>query len=228
MNTFSALAFSSLALVLAAALPVPVLASSDVPVVQIDEAPAPLPLLTTQDRADLKKVEDFFRDLPATKADFTQVAQQFDGSNVTVHGTFKLWRPGRLRIEYASPLKDFIVADGSHIYQWDDQMQQQSQVRIDETLPGFILKRDLRFDGEDVTATKVEHPSPTRVEVTVRSVKDPSAGELTLILDDVPLRLSGWRVLDAQGLLTTVTFSNIESNASFARSDFVFQRPDRR
>ena len=227
MNNFSALAFSSLALLLAAAS-TPVLAESSAavaPVVQVDDAPAPV-LLSAQDRADLRKVEDFFRALPAVKAHFVQEAQQTDGSMVTVSGTFKLWRPGRLRIDYDAPLKDFIVADGSHIYQWDAQMQQQSQVRIDETLPGFILKRDLSFDGGDVTATRVTHPGPSRVEVSLRSAKDPSAGEMTLVLDDVPMRLAGWRVLDAQGLLTTVTLSNIETGARFSRSDFVFRRPD--
>lgn len=223
MKTFAALALVALSLVspLSPAFAQSVTTS---PVPVQDDAPAPV-RLSEQDRADLKTVEDFFRKLPAVKANFTQAAQQLDGTTQTVTGTFKLWRPGRLRIEYAAPSKDFIVADGSFIYQWDDQMHQQSQTRIEETLPGFMLKRDLRFDGDDVTATRVAHPTPTRIEVSLRSAKDPSAGEMTLLLDDVPLRLVGWRVLDAQGLTTTVALSNVETGVHFERSDFVFRSP---
>lgn len=182
--------------------------------------------LSEQDRRDLKRVEDYFNALPPLSAAFTQTSGQLDGSTFTASGTFKLWRPGRLRIDYTAPQKDFIVADGNMIYQWDDQMRQQSQTKIGETLAGFILQHDLTFSGDDVTVTQVAHPTPQELEITVRSVKNPESGDLTLRLTDVPLRLHGWRVKDAQGLTTDVTLTDVQTVATFKQSDFTFRNPD--
>lgn len=190
-----------------------------------DDAPAPV-VLSEQDRRDLKRIEDYFNALKPLSAKFTQTATQLDGSQGSVTGSFRLWRPGRVRIDYAAPSKDFIVADGSNIYQWDDAMKQQSQTGIEETLAGFLLKRNLSFSGDDVTVTRVAHPVPTEMEVTVRSAKDPTAGELTLIMQEVPMSILGWRVNDAQGVITEVKLTEVDENATFRRSDFVFRNPN--
>lgn len=195
------------------------------PAVQKDDAPAPI-RLSEQDRRDLKRIEDYFNALKPLAARFTQSVQQPDGYQGSVTGNFKLWRPGRVRIDYDAPSKDFIVADGNNLYQWDDAMKQQSQTGIDSTLAGFLLKRNLSFSGDDVTVTKVAHPTPAQMEVSVRSAKDPMAGEMTLLLQDVPLQILGWRVVDAQGVITTVMLSDVQPNATFRRSDFTFRNPN--
>jgi len=223
-------------LVLAALVPVAVSAETRVntrretvvapaPVVQQPEPQFTI-TLSEQDRRDLKRIEDYFNALPPLVARFVQTSQQVDGSGFEAKGQFKLWRPGRLRIEYDPPNKDFVVADGTMIYQWDSQMHQQSQTKIEDTLAGFILKRNLNFSGDDVTATKVEHPTPRQIQVTLRSVKDPGAGELTLVLEDVPMKLAGWIVKDAQGLLTSVVLSHVETGFEPKREDFVFRNPE--
>lgn len=196
-----------------------------VPAVAADDAPAPI-TLSEQDRRDLKRIEDYFNALKPLEASFTQTAKQLDGSSGVVTGNFKLWRPGRLFIRYDAPSKDFIVADGSSIYQWDDAMKQQSQTGIENTLAGFLLKRNLNFSGDDVTVTRVEHPTPAVMEVTVRSAKDPTAGTLTLVMQEVPMQILGWRVDDAQGVITEVKLSDIKPDQSFKRSDFVFRNPN--
>jgi len=204
---------------------VPVVMASQ-PNIVVDEAPAPVARLTAQDRRDLQRIEGYFNSLKPLEATFTQRATGLDGSVGQVSGNLKLWRPGRLRIQYDAPSKDFIVADGANIYHWDDQMKQQSQTGIDSTLAGFLLKRDLDFEGEDVTVVRVEHPVPQQMEVTLRSVKDPQAGEMTLVVQESPMQLLGWRVLDAQGVVTQVKLSNIKADQTFRRSDFVFRNPN--
>lgn len=213
--------FSTSLLIFALLIAMPAIATTSV---MIDDAPTPV-VLSQQAKTDLTRVEEYFKNLATVKAQFVQDAQQFDGSHNQVSGSFKLSRPGKLRIDYADPIKDFIVADGNFIYMWDAAMKQQSQTAIENTLAGFILRRDVRFSGDDITVTKVDYPTPTKVEVTVRSAKDPTAGELTLLLDDVPLKLTGWRVLDAQGLITTVTLSTIETGITLPREDFIFKKP---
>lgn len=190
----------------------------------MDDAPAPI-TISEQDQRDLKRIEDYFNGLKPLAARFTQRATQLDGSVGEVTGNFKLWRPGRVHIQYDAPSKDFIIADGTNIYQWDDAMKQQSQTGIDDTLAGFLLKRNLNFSGDDVTVAKVSHPNPTQMEVTVRSAKDPQAGEMTLVMQEVPMQILGWRVLDAQGVTTEVMLSDIKTDQNFRRSEFTFRSP---
>lgn len=191
----------------------------------VDDAPPPI-LLSEQDQRDLKRIEDYFNSLKPLAARFLQRATQIDGSKGEVTGNFKLWRPGRVHIQYDAPSRDFIVADGSNIYHWDDEMRQQSQTGINDTLAGFLLKRDLNFSGNDVTVTKVTHPNPTQMEVAIRSAKDPQAGEMTLIMQEVPMQILGWRVLDAQGVTTEVFLSDIKTDQTFRRSEFTFRNPN--
>jgi len=215
-------------LLLAAAL-LGVMISAPLPVFAAeDDAPAPVATLTPQAQADLKRVEDYINSISTVSARFTQKADFGDGTAGVLTGQFKMWRPGRLRIDYDAPSKDFIVADGRVIHQWDGEMKQASQTGVDDTLPGFLLRRNLKFNGDDVTVTAVTHPGPDRMEISLRSVKEPTAGELTLVLSEVPLRLMGWRVLDAQNLKTEVLFEDIQQGVTFERSTFIFEKPVQR
>ncbi len=54
---------------------------------------------------------------------------------------------------------------------------------------------------------------------------DPRGGSLTLILDAEPLRLTHWRVTDAQGLVTTVSLHGLKTNIRLPRRLFVFDDP---
>jgi len=188
-----------------------------------DGAPAPLNL-SEADRADLKRVEEYFNSMPTVQAKFLQTAEQQNGTTGTATGTFKLWRPGRLRIDYDNNYGDFIVADGHNIYAWDGEMQSQSQTSIDDNIAGLLLRPDFSF-SRDVTLTNVSHPTPQRMEISVRSAKDPNAGELTLVMNDYPFGLTSWRVLDGQGLTTVVELKDVEQGLKFDKSDFVFRKP---
>lgn len=191
-----------------------------------DDAPQPLKL-SEADRADLKRVEDYFNAMPTVAAKFVQTAQQMNGTSSTATGSFKLWRPGRLRIDYDNKFKDFIVADGHNIYAWDGEMESQSQTSINDNIAGLLLRPDFSF-SRDVTLTNVAHPTPQRMEISLRSAKDPGAGELTLVMNDYPFGLISWRVLDGQGLTTTVDLHDVTQGVKFEKTDFVFRKPAKR
>lgn len=209
-----------------ALLAIPAFAQEAAAPAAIDTAPAPLAAPSPQDQADLKRVEAYLNGLKTVAANFTQSAQLGDGTQGVVQGTFKLWRPGRLRIDYAAPSNDFIVADGSVIHQWDGQMQQVSQMQIDGSIAGFLLRKNISFSGDDVTVIGVRHPTPETMEIGLRSAKEPEAGVLTLVMNEVPLRLLGWRVLDAQGLETSIKLTDVQSGAELKKADFVFKKPE--
>jgi outer membrane lipoprotein-sorting protein len=177
-----------------------------------------------EDLADIARIERYLNGIRTMRAGFRQVAE--DGGEA--EGTLEIWRPGLMRIDYARPAGDFIVSDGTFIFHWDDRMKTQSQVPVGQTLAYFILQRDISFAG-DVRVVGLDRRAGI-LQATLVQASDPGQGSLALVFQDPggdgPLQLRQWRVVDAQGLLTTVTLFGVETGLSFDRNRFYFRRPD--
>jgi len=178
--------------------------------------------LTAEDRAIVSEAEQYLNGIKTLQSTFIQVGP--DGRQLG--GTFSLSRPGRMRLEYDPPVKDFVVADGTILTYWDGEMEQQSSTPIGSTLAAFILRPDIKLSG-DVTVTDVFRGQGA-VEVTLLETKDPGKGTLTLVFEDRPFQLRKWRVVDAQGLTTEVALLNPKAGVQFASDFFYFKEPARR
>jgi outer membrane lipoprotein-sorting protein len=174
---------------------------------------------TPQDQADIKRVEDYLNGIHTMTAKFVQIAP--NGRQLT--GTFYLSRPGKMRLEYDPPIKDFIVSDGWFLFYWDGEMNQQSSTPVGSSLADVILREDLKLSG-DITVTALDR-MPGALEVTLRSTDDPGKGEITLAFEDKPLRLSQWRVRDAQGQTTRVGLIDPKFEVPLERGLFYFHPP---
>lgn len=177
--------------------------------------------LSAQDQATLARVEQYLNSVHTLQSKFIQVAP--NGHQTT--GTFYLSRPGKMRLEYDPPVKDFVVADGAFLFYWDGEMRQQSSAPIGSTLADFILRKEVRLAG-DVTVTDV-FQAPGVVEVSLVETKDPGKGTLTLMFEDRPFQLRKWRVLDAQGLTTEVALVNPRTGVQFDAGMFYFKEPSK-
>ncbi len=175
--------------------------------------------LSAQDQTIVAQVEEYLNGIRTLQSKFVQVAP--DGRQAT--GTFYLSRPGKMRLEYDKPIKDFVVADGSFIFYWDGEMRQQSSAPIGSTLADFILRKNVRLSG-DVTVAEV-FQAPGVIEVSLFETKDAGKGTLTLVFEDHPFQLRKWRVLDAQGLTTEVALLNPHTDVSFDSAMFYFKEP---
>ncbi len=177
--------------------------------------------LTAQDKALVAQAESYLNGIGTMQSKFVQVSP--NGHQTS--GTFYLSRPGRMRLEYDPPVKDFVVADGTFIFYWDGDMRQQSSAPIGSTLADFILRKTVRLSG-DVTVTGV-YQAPGLVEISLTETKDPGKGTLTLVFEDRPFKLRKWRVLDAQGLTTEVALLNPREGVQFESKLFYFVEPSR-
>ncbi|CAO3448719.1 Outer membrane lipoprotein carrier protein LolA [Azospirillum argentinense] len=177
--------------------------------------------LSAQDQALVAQAESYLNGIGTLQSKFVQVAP--NGHQTT--GTFYLARPGRMRLEYDAPVKDFVVADGAFIFYWDGEMRQQSSAPIGSTLADFILRKNIRLSG-DVTVTGV-YQAPGLVEISLTETKDPGKGTLTLVFEDRPFQLRKWRVLDAQGLTTEVALMNPREGMQFDSKLFYFIEPSK-
>ncbi|AWJ88369.1 outer membrane lipoprotein carrier protein LolA [Azospirillum baldaniorum] len=177
--------------------------------------------LSAQDQALVAQAESYLNGIGTLQSKFVQVAP--NGHQTA--GTFYLARPGRMRLEYDPPVKDFVVADGAFIFYWDGEMRQQSSAPIGSTLADFILRKNIRLSG-DVTVTGV-YQAPGLVEISLTETKDPGKGTLTLVFEDRPFQLRKWRVLDAQGLTTEVALMNPREGMQFDSKLFYFIEPSK-
>lgn len=67
---------------------------------------------------------------------------------------------------------------------------------------------------------------PARYSLTLVRTKSPSDGTLTLYVNQSPLMLTGWAVVDAQGRETRIRLSQIAMGGSYPDSLFTFIDPN--
>lgn len=167
----------------------------------------------------VQEAQDYLRGLTTAQARFLQTTP--DGSQFL--GTFYLDRPGKLRFEYDDPVDDFVVADGLFIYFYDAQLGEQTNAPVGQTLANFLLRPDLRMEG-DISVTDVRRGGGL-LQVTLTQTEDPEAGSLTLGFEEAPLKLKKWRVIDATGAITEVELFKLETGVKLDSDLFVYADP---
>lgn len=177
-----------------------------------------LPSLAQAANEDVQRAEDYLRSLSTAKADFVQRAD--NGSRLS--GTFYLNRPGKLRFEY-NEVDDFIVADGVFIYFYDSEMQEQSNAPIGQTLADFLLRKDLSLTN-DLTVQNIADKHDYQV-LTLTEKNDEGAGKVKLFFTTAPYALRKWQVIDAAGLTTEITLTNMQRDVKLPASLFAYIAP---
>lgn len=220
MRFFSLIAvLSSLALTTAADA-APVSKTQEKPITTKPAAAnTPAIALSQKDVEDVQKAQDYMNALKSGRARFVQTTH--DGTQLV--GTFYLQRPGKLRFEYDPPVEDFVVADGAFIYFYDAELKEQSNAPIGQTLADFILRPNLRLDG-DLMVRSVRHVGDLmQIEVVQRA--DPEAGTLILGFTQNPLSLKKWRIVDPQNLITEVELFYLKTDIVHPPGLFAYAPP---
>ena len=171
------------------------------------------------DRAALQRVEAYFNGMTTLRARFLQIAQH--GS--AAEGTAMIWRPNRMRFEYDPPEPTLLIAADGQFFHWDRELRQPTVVAVNATPLGVLLRNPLSLSG-DVTVPAMERVGGL-LRVTVFRTAAPGEGRITLILEENPMQLRQWEVLDAQNRLTRVTLTRIETGIRFDPFLFAFNDP---
>jgi outer membrane lipoprotein-sorting protein len=183
-------------------------------------APSSLPAaLPAGQQQAVKDAEAYLNGITTLRAKFIQT----DNDGKQQNGTFLLSRPGKMRIDYDPPSKDFIVADGILIYYYDGKMKQQSSAPISRSLANFFLRKELKLSG-DISVSDVKRQNNT-LQMSLVQTRNPLAGSLTLILSEKPMQLLAWRIVDAQGLVTEVRLLGSEMDIPVDKSKFHYYDP---
>ncbi|MFZ5610453.1 MAG: LolA family protein [Pseudomonadota bacterium] len=168
-------------------------------------------------------VLDWLERVRALQADFVQ--QGPDGARA--RGTLYLERPGKIRFEYEPSVPILIVADGKTLNFIDYEVGQVTSWPVKETPLALLLEPAAALEDKITLATGAG-PLAGMIAVVANDPKHPEYGTLTLFFardEDGGLGLRSWQVLDAQGLLTTVTLGKTRLNPVIADDRFRFEDP---
>ena len=155
--------------------------------------------LSAADRQDIARIESYLNDIETMRARFLQVTS----NGAYSEGTFFLWRPGRMRIEYDPPVPILIVADGRSLIYHDKKLEQVSYLGLDSGPAGLLLAERVSLT-DTVTVTRFQRGARA-LRVTLVKTDDAGEGSITLIFEDRPLIFKKWMIVDAQGVEITVS-----------------------
>ncbi len=169
--------------------------------------------------AALARVEAYLGSIRTLKARFLQLAQ----NGATAEGTAWIQRPGRMRFDYDPPTPMLLVASFGQFLFYDRELRSPSVVPTSATPLGILLQENLRLSGT-VTIEEVAREGGF-LAVTLFRTDSPTDGRLTLIMEEEPMQLRQWVVLDTQNRSTRVTLSRIETGLTFDTAIFAFNDP---
>lgn len=166
----------------------------------------------------LTQVEMYLERLSTLKADFVQIAP----GGELVSGVFYLKRPGRMRWEYDPPVPVVMVGNGKFLRYWDHQLDQITDIPLDDTLAGFLARDKISFDSDAIKV--LEASSENKVlRVKIEMADKPEDGNLTMEFEESPLKLRNLILVDAEGKQTNVSLNNAKYGVSLPDDLFVIK-----
>lgn len=166
------------------------------------------------------RIEKNLADTHSFQAKFQQIAP--DGKAST--GTVILVRPGRVRFNYDPPSPLLLVANDDKVVFQDRSIDQVTTLPLRRTPLGLLLRPDPRFSG-DVTVTSFRE-SAGEIQISVVRTQTPDEGELTMFFAREPFAFLGWTVRDAQGAVTQIRLSDVQTNIVVAADLFTLPKAE--
>jgi outer membrane lipoprotein-sorting protein len=170
--------------------------------------------LAPADQAEVARVESYINNISTYKADFVQISP----NGATSRGTLWISRPGRLRVEYRSPVKLRIFATPQWLIVEDCKVKEPQHLPLRSTPAGILIQGRVALSG-DLSVLRVERESHW-MTVTVAETKAPEKVQMRLVFRANPLQLAGWTVLDQNGAATRVTLENVQAGLPLDASLF--------
>lgn len=172
--------------------------------------------LGPEDHALLREIEDYLNRLTTLQSRFIQINP--DGT--PVEGTISMRRPGEMRVEYDPPNPHLMVANGLFLIVVDQQLQEATHLPLNLTPAYFFLRENIAFN-DGVTVLGLEQAAGL-IRVQVALDDDPGAGSVIVTLQERPLTLRQWTVIDGQDARTRVTLLDTRFGLSLADDLFTY------
>lgn len=152
-----------------------------------------------EDHALLREIEDYLNSLTTLQSRFIQINP--DGT--PVEGTISMRRPGEMRVEYDPPSPHLMVANGTFLIVVDQQLEEATHLPLNLTPAYFFLRENISFNS-GLTVLGLERAAGL-IRVQIAQDNDLGAGSVIVTLQERPLTLRQWTVIDGQAARTRVT-----------------------
>ena len=172
------------------------------------------------------QMTDFFTDLHTLQADFRQ--EVTDGNNKPLQlseGHMWIKRPGRFRWDYETPYRQQLVADGKHLWSYDEDLEQVTVQKAAEVLtatPAMLLSGEQPlekvFNIEEVTTV-----GDQQHVVLVPKSDDSNVTRIQLVFSGKVL--VSIKADDNFGNTTVFSFTDFDRNPSLDDAVFIFTPP---
>jgi len=150
----------------------------------------------------------------------------------TERGRLLVRKPGQMRWESEAPERSLVVSDGKNVYLYvpDDKQVTVSAVPADDeaTTPALFLagKGNLTRDFTVAQAAPAaDMPAGTLALKLVPRKPQPDYDWLVIEFEAATYRLRGLMTSDAQGGVSSFSFTNLKENVGLADKEFVFKPP---
>jgi outer membrane lipoprotein-sorting protein len=176
---------------------------------------APTPLIGDKQAQAVQRINAYFNGITNLQGRFEQV----DPSNKRSNGRFYVQRPGKIRFDYAPPSALRIVADGSFLAIEDSSLKTVEKYPIKSTPFRLLLAATVDL-GRDARIVGVESQQGS-LAISLEDKSGDAAGRIKLVFDANPdLTLKQWQIIDAQGLTTSVSVTDVVSGRQVATDFF--------
>lgn len=165
-----------------------------------------------------EKVETYLNNIHDLRAGFEQKAPD----ETLASGDFYLKRPGKMRWEYNPPTPILMVTRGDYLTYYDYDLDQVSDIPIEDTLLRLLAEENLTFSDEliEILDEKIENGI---YSITIAQKEKP--GSLTLYFSVDPQQWLGFTVMDATAQETQVSLDNIQTDITLEEGVFAFTDP---
>jgi outer membrane lipoprotein-sorting protein len=167
------------------------------------------------ERSELERVSEALNAIHTLQGRFVQIGPegQLD------QGRFYIDKPGRMRFEYASPNPTLIVSDGRWVAVENRNLHTMDRYALWTTPLNLILGNDIDLrDNTDITGVDQQN---NQLIIQARAHSGQANGNITLVFSEPDLALKQWTVRDAQGLLTSVSVSDVKKDIAIDPGLFI-------
>ena len=162
----------------------------------------------SQERSELERVSEAMNAIHTLQGRFVQIGPEGQMDQ----GHFYIDKPGRIRFEYALPNPTLIVSDGRWVAVENRSLHTMDRYALWTTPLNLILGDDIDLrDNTDIIGVAQQN---NQLIIQARAHNGQANGAITLVFSEPDLALRQWTVHDAQGLLTTVSVSDVKKDVA--------------
>lgn len=173
---------------------------------------------TLPNKVIVDRANAYFTAMTSLVASFTQV----NGEGQRLGGTLYLQRPGKVRFDYDPPTTLEVVADGSSVAVRDTKLATQDLYSIAQTPLKFLLRDKVDLNQDTTITGIVAEPDSVRIALEDRSTLG-GTSRILLYFDPQIQTLTQWRILDPQGIQTTVLLNKVQKGRAIDPDMFKIQ-----